>query len=604
MCGLLFEQGFPVKLGQLVRKLTKWNMLVRDRSNPSLQPSISPNGDDETTLPADAPVIVGADVTSNPLDVSEYLAPEYEKSGTETRSTPQPGFEYTGPAPASQPIGDLYPSTTKVRTASNLAGTEAQTRILQKMEAAKLGFPEIDCCCDDFFKAEKSFKRLEPLYQMLLDATEPGQSLHYVRALARLCRSSVLSEAMTSKVETTLQYYTDLLDRPHIKNDAAYAIALQLASIQDGMKDPDEKEGLRVTIEFFDEADDAFQSTSKTLRDKYSHLYHRLRNLSILDLKPSEDPSDWIDTREEQRRRMDAKLLQRDYTGEICNTIHDCREVVLDLHNLVDISEYASTLKPWSYHEGHIHARTQFEDTNTIKLAQRISAALASNVQRIRWSYGRPCSISLLSLMFDAVGLIVAQEFQARGRLSGLPNDDIPTRLAAATGVLNISDRGQAHSRNTISDINWKVLQTMWICDPNALFTPQGLHIGPCRAKKCWDLLSGNVKQFDRTTALIAPTALPRNLEPQVPDDVSMLSTSTKSSFQKFRRFSDKLRRQNSTVTVKSVFSKWSGHMSIDSLTPERVLGSRSDILGPILPAEEHRRLDEEAFMSMQSIRV
>ena len=154
-------------------------------------------------------------------------------------------------------------------------------------------------------------------------------------------------------------------------------------------------------------------------------------------------------------------------------------------------------------------------------------------------------------------------------------------------------------------NISRRLLRAIWICDPKqTLFAPQGLHIGPCRAKKCWDLLGQNVKQFDRTTSLIAPTALPPNLEPQASDDVSMFSSSTKSSFQRFRRMSDRLKHRSSTITVGSVRSKWSGHMSTDSWAPERVLGWRPELFGPTLQAEEHMRLDEEAFRSMRGIRV
>lgn len=166
---------------------------------------------------------------------------------------------------AAQNVDDSPLCGIEFKVSSNLGGVEAQARILQKMEAAGAGVPYIDCCCIDFFEGEKDFKRWEPLYQMLLDETEPDQSLHHARALARLCRGSVLSQAMRAKLESTLEYYSDLLERPRVRNNAAYAIALQLAGIRDGMVDPKGNISLMVAVVFFESDGDAYLSMSRSL---------------------------------------------------------------------------------------------------------------------------------------------------------------------------------------------------------------------------------------------------------------------------------------------------------------------------------------------------
>lgn len=605
MCQLLFEQGFHVNYGQLVRKMTEWDMLVRNRSNPSPQSSISSCSDLNQTSAADSAPQKETNVATHEIDGPDDILSSNARSeaDAENRVRPRPRPE-DSTADVARTVDDSPLFGVEVNMPSNLCGAEAQARMLQKMEAAGAGVPDIDCCCMDLFKGEKDFKRWRPLYQMLLDENESVQSLHHARALARLCCGSVLSEAMKSKLESTLGHYTDLLARPRVRNNAAYAIALQLAGIQDGMVDPKDNTSFHIANEFFEGEPDIYLSASKSLRDKYSHLYQGLRDLSILDLKASDDPSEWVDNRDEHRRRLDAQLLGGHRAENVHAMFRGCREVVLELRNLIDISQYASSLKPWSYHKGHTHARSHFERTNTIMLAQRISDVLRSNVQQIARHISWCRSTALVSLIFDAIGLIIAQEFHERGQLCGLPNDDIPNRLTAATSVLD-ADATSTDKRNTAVNINHKLLQAIWMCDPSQpLFAPQGLHIGPCKARQCWDLLGQSVKQFDQTTSLVAPTALPRNLEPHTSDDVSMLSSSTKSSFQKFRRLSDRLRRTSSTITAATVLSKWSGHMSVDSMTPEKALGIGVDALGPTLPVEEHKRLDEEAFRSMQGIMV
>jgi len=597
MCQLLFEQGFRVSHSQLVRKMTDWDLLVRNRLNPSPQSSVSSSNHGSLTFAANDAI--------HDTDGPDRIPTVDTRSGADAEDRGQPRPVFAGNTTnAVQNVDDSPLCGIELNVPSNLGGVEAQARILQKMEAAGAGVPNIDCCCMDFFKGEKDFKRWEPLYQMLLDETEPAQSLHHARALTRLCRGSVLSQAMRAKLESTLEYYSDLLERPTVRNNAAYAIALQLAGIQDGMVNPKGNINLMVAVVFFESDGDAFLSASRSLRDKYSHLYQGLRNLSILDLKASNDPGDWVDERDEHRQRLDAQLREGYRVENVHAILQVCREVILERRNLVDLSQYASALKPWSYHKGHTHARPHFERTNTIMLAQRISDTLRSNFQRLARHVSWCRSTAVLSLLFDAIGLVVAQEFHERGQLSGLPNDNTCNRLTAATSVLD-AEATSCDRRDHAININHKLLQAIWTCDPSqSLFAPQGLHIGPCKAKQCWDLLGHSVKQFDRTTALVAPTALPRSLEPQTPDDVSTLSSSTNSSFHRFRRLSDKLKRTSSTITAGSILSKWSGHMSVDSLTPEKVLGVGADVLRPTLSAEEHRRLDEEAFKSMQGIGV
>ncbi|KAK5075631.1 hypothetical protein LTR24_010036 [Lithohypha guttulata] len=574
--------------------MTAWDMLVRNSCS-----------DRNQTSTANSALRNETHVATHDIDGQDDISSSNARMEThaEKRVRPTPAPE-DNTADVARTVDDSPLLGVEVNVPSNLSGAQAQARILQKMEAAGTGVPDIDCCCMDLFKGEKDFKRWRPLYQMLLDENESVQSLHHARALARLCCRSVLSEAMKSKLESTLEYYTDLLARSRVRNNAAYAIALRLAGIQDGLAGSKDNTSLHLANEFFDLDADIYLSASKSLRDKYSHLYQDLRHLSILDLKASDEPSEWVDNRDEHRKRLDAQLLEGQRAEKIYAMFRGCREVVLELRNLIDVSQYASSLKPWLYHKGHTHARSHFERTNTIMLAQRISDLLRSNVQRIARHVSWCHSSALVSLVFDAIGLIVAQEFHERGQLCGLANDDIPNRLTAATSVLEV-DVTSTDKGNTEVNINHKLLQAIWMCDRSQpLFAPQGLHIGPCKAKQCWELLGQSVTQFDQTTSLVAPTALPRKLEPHTSDDVSMLSSSTKSSFQKFRRLSDRLRRTSSTITAATALSKWSGHMSVDSTTPEKVLGVGADALGPTLPVEEHRRLDEEAFRSMRGIVV
>ncbi|KAJ9651557.1 hypothetical protein H2198_009173 [Neophaeococcomyces mojaviensis] len=454
---------------------------------------------------------------------------------------------------------------------SDFDDTQVQACMLQKMEAAEMGFPEFGCCCGGFFNAEKNFARFKPLDQMLMDQTGSENSLHHVRALARLCRGSVLSDAMTSELQHALQYYTKLLARPKIRNDVVYALALELAGIYDGIPNKDEEDEVRaakqIAMEFFEDQDDVYPSTLKTLRDKYSHLYEGLRKLPI-NLKSSDNPSDWIDLRDEHRQSLEAQLFQSTYGGLFHTTTHDCREVILQSQNLVDVAQYASKLQPWSYRKGHIHARMAFERKNTIKVARKISSVLMSKVQTIAWPVGVQRNTALVCLVFDAIGLIVAQQFQEHGRLCGLPNDDMPTRLVAAANVLNIENTHTADNSIATSNMNKRILQAMWICDSaRPLLAPQGLHIGPCKAKKCWDLLSKSVEEFDRTTSLVAPTALRYSLQPQDMDNVSMSNSSRKSNFPRFRKLSDKLKHNNNPVAAEGALPKWSRRVSVDSFT-------------------------------------
>jgi len=109
----------------------------------------------------------------------------------------------------------LYPPVKEINTSPfviaagvllNLNRAEARTRILQKIKAIESGLPELEYCYSDFFKPDEGSTRWKLLYQMLIDKTKPVQSLY--------CRSE-LSEAMESEFEITLQYYTELPQRPN-----------------------------------------------------------------------------------------------------------------------------------------------------------------------------------------------------------------------------------------------------------------------------------------------------------------------------------------------------------------------------------------------------
>lgn len=105
-------------------------------------------------------------------------------------------------------------------------------------------------------------------------------------------------------------------------------------------------------------------------------------------------------------------------------------------------------------------------------LAQRISDTLRSNFQRLAGHVSWCRSTALLSLLFDAIGLVVAQEFHERGQLSGLPNDDTCRRLTAAVSVLD-AEATSCNRRDHAININHKLLQAIWMCDPSqSLFAP------------------------------------------------------------------------------------------------------------------------------------
>ena len=237
--------------------------------------------------------------------------------------------------------------------------------------------------------------------------------------------------------------------------------------------------------------------------------------------------------------------------GWLYPTISDCREVISEPGNLSEITQFATTITPWTFQDGFAHARIPYERLNTFRLAQKISRVLTNDSHRLSWPLELPQNDDLQLLVIQAIGLIVAQAFQEHRRPGRLSEDEALTHILNAVGILNIQSRFSTQKHAKVEDFGRQFLQSMWICDSDRkLFDTQGLHYGPCKADSCWKIVNASVTQFDQSTALTAPTALPNSLQPDTANKAMETRRVQRSSLERVRSLSDRMKPKASKFST------------------------------------------------------
>lgn len=471
--------------------------------------------------------------------------------------------------------GTSWPGTSLLsKLATNLRSTEKHSLFLKKLKTIDItngNLPLSTCRCEHFFTRKGQFVAWSALYRMLFDSTSDTDSVRHAIGLIRMKEDQAQTGTLDDMLENTIDSCMKLLWRPYIRNDVAFPIALHLARRYDFRNN---------------EAQYESELSKTAMVHQCDERYHSTRLAPLLTLTKADLP----DISHAYAPEPFTHRLYRSHTDEMARVpmlLQDCRTILADskgqvLRFVLERLKCAVCRKcPCRCKEA---LQTELEGHKLLEIAADISSFLTSNVQTIHWRINGTITPLEGSIMMDAVGLMVARVFgQARYRygLRNSINDEYTVCLDTALRGVD----GGPHEGDTTGQLQREFLQACWICDPDqVLFGPQGLHLGPCRGGRVWNLLGFKITDFDQHLPKGVPSMKVRKVSvglqaPASPNGSSMRSTSSTQSESRLLYHSphgstsSRPSRHVSGMSSNSAHSTWSGHMSVDSWKLENAMG-------------------------------
>ena len=429
------------------------------------------------------------------------------------------------------------------------------------------------CRCEHFFYDTDNLDEWFNLHKMLGPKCQNIDKLRHAIAVILVCRVSEPEQGLLAVLKSTLDVYLKVLERWHTKNDTACALALQLARIYDSWN-------TQLGV---------WKSTSvaKELYMQYPNHFKGVKDWQKLRLRGGSVP----------KPRKPGRIS---YSGpfEERSSFRKCADVLETesaglAQTLCEINADDDS-SPNSWRDKY----AMFKGASLDQAACRISTRLVRRIFELNIGQTSPAHVCIV---FDAIAMEIARILYVRPSERVILERDLQK---ACFETLVTQRSGLFEDR---------LSEVCWICDPEVLlFAPFVLTGEVTRQRR----LDAEITEFDSEIAEAPaprrPSFLRRQLlgikeEPVEEDNISMHSGSTAtSSLRQLRNFSLRLgfpgshksvqsdnvsmfsnrskasHIPNSRSSLKSVYSRWSGHMSEDSWKLKNAFGV--DASAPITP--------------------
>lgn len=484
----------------------------------------------------------------------------------------------TNKTDASQPVRSAahQPSdTSKALWDAARQDIELRLRVVED----KLVHPMCGCRCQDILSGRgvPVIPSMDIYRIILRNAGRPDNvlaAIATVRIIERQQPQDSLPAAETKVLNDVTRYLSGEVAEEYVYNEAASLFDRQITNSRRAKRS---------------DIDIASHLADLQLQDDFASSYALFANFDDLLTYPAVAQNRTTAVQSIECQELYKSILNTEAQSKdgdcLLNSLEECRNVLVESHETISSYVPASD----DYQEKY-QPRLDEADFDVIDLAGRIAQLLVTNISA---AAGRRDLI-----LYHAVGLMLAQEIQrsvvehfGQGIFSAIEVKMKPWILRAITHCLDASGVG-------------RLTLACWVCEAAQppLLNCQFLHFGPCEAEQIWRFAQCSISDFDapRRRSLMASLfrrgslgSTSDTLAKGQADRSSVFTSSTDSSYRRFRGLAYRLKDNISRVSIASKVS--SDKMSVDSWRLERILDVEEMAEEDTVAIAERRLHDEQA---------
>lgn len=595
----LQAEGFEVSKGQLVKQMMKWGLMPRGEPATRVMDVEQEQLNMDHEAHPEQPKLL-TEIKEPPIQVHQFSSSSNSSEKSPVFTTQEVATDQLLHSPNLSPISS---SAFRMHLSSNFATSSHSSIVCEKICWSD-AFPIRDskCFCTCSFEGGRinRLEQFEPFLRQIEAMRSTGflpnacppysllRCLLLLRAVAESDTGMLSSIELRKFLQIELEMCSYMLYRPHVNNEVLKAIHGRLRRVSADLH--------RVHMTSTD--------TTKTIIYQdygFSEIFINTKHLEVSDPGPYGHDLD-ISTRK---------------SSQIWVFLRDCMFV---LHE--SVQAIADSMK--REFQQSIFQRS-IKDYVRSDLPLALSRQLILNAYRIRWCLLGDLRARHLSILFDAVAMMIVLEIKSQLWTRQTLGDE----LRRAVEKLTPAEEDFSFNMHRWSNL---LSHACWLVDPDrALFDPELFHSGPCKARKIWALLNCNMQEFnkprhqgenidevvhstekdtdertpddlmvglsldteevngfssERSQADIRASTYQRRAvtgnicakflnQPSLPSSSSKPSISGSNSLGSFMSCAYRLKKSAAPVVSSTHGSAWSGHMSVDSWKLENTFGGR-----------------------------